>query len=132
MSASTQGAVVNHGSSGFQTAFAYPGATLAPGAKLEVAFDLFTGPKEYYTLSRLPDRQDGFTLCRLRYRNVRRARKSGWGDDYPNGDYNFLQRLSELTTIRPSHWNNGNPGFSQFTAMDPDLFHCPVLRLRPG
>jgi hypothetical protein len=33
----------------------------------------------------LPDRPNGFTLCRLRYRNVRRARKSGWGDDYPNG-----------------------------------------------
>ncbi|MEQ1727885.1 MAG: DUF4159 domain-containing protein [Vicinamibacterales bacterium] len=77
----------------------------------------------------LPDRQDGFTLCRLRYANVRRARKSGWGDDYPNGDYNFLQRLSELTTIKSSRWNNGNPGFSQFTAMDPDLFHCPVLRM---
>lgn len=78
----------------------------------------------------LPDRQDGFTLCRLRYRNARRARKSGWGDDYPNGDYNFLQRLAELTTIRPSHWNNGNPGFAQFTALDPDLFHCPVVRMQ--
>lgn len=78
----------------------------------------------------LPDRQDGFTLCRLRYRNVRRARKSGWGDDYPNGDYNFLQRLAELTTIKPSHWNNGNPGFAQFTAMDPDLFHCPIVRMQ--
>jgi hypothetical protein len=77
----------------------------------------------------LPDRQDGFTLCRLRYTNDRRARKSGWGDDYPNGDYNFLQRLAELTTIRPSRWNNGYPGFSQFQATDPDLFHCPVLRM---
>ena len=46
----------------------------------------------------LPDRQNGFTFCRLRYTNVRRVRKSGWGDDYPNGDYNFLQRLAELTT----------------------------------
>lgn len=78
----------------------------------------------------LPDRQDGFTLCRLRYRNARRARKSGWGDDYPNGDYNFLQRLAELTTIRPSRWNNGNPGFAQFSALDPDLFHCPVVRMQ--
>jgi hypothetical protein len=78
----------------------------------------------------LPDRQDGFTLCRLRYTNVRRARKSGWGDDYPNGDYNFLQRLAELTTIKPSHWDNGHPGFAQFTAMDPDLFHCPFLRMQ--
>jgi len=78
----------------------------------------------------LPDRQNGFVLCRLRYTNVRRARKSGWGDDYPNGDYNFLQRLAELTTIKMSHWDNGYPGFSQFTAMDPDLFHCPVLRMQ--
>src|SRR6187455_1249622 len=54
----------------------------------------------------LPDRQNGFTLCRLRYTNMRRARKSGWGDDYPNGDYNFLQRLAELTTIKMSHWDN--------------------------
>jgi hypothetical protein len=70
----------------------------------------------------LPDRQDGFVLCRLRYKNVRRVRKSGWGDDYPNGDYNFLQRLAELTTIKMSHWDNGYPGSSQFTAMDPNLF----------
>jgi len=78
----------------------------------------------------LPDIQNGFTLCRLRYTNVRRERKSGWGDDYPNGDYNFLQRLAELTTIKASHWNNGYPGFAQFTAMDPDLFHCPMVRMQ--
>jgi hypothetical protein len=78
----------------------------------------------------LPDVQNGFTLCRLRYTNARRARKSGWGDDYPNGDFNFLQRLQELTSIKASHWNNGYPGFSNFTPMDPDLFHCPVLRMQ--
>jgi hypothetical protein len=48
----------------------------------------------------LPDRPIGFTLCRLRYTNVRRARKSGWGDDYPNGDYNFLQRLADSRQSR--------------------------------
>ncbi len=78
----------------------------------------------------LPDRSDGFTLCRLRYRNVRRARKSGWGDDYPNGDYNFLQRLGELTKITLSRWNNGYPGFAQFTALDPNLFRCPMVRMQ--
>lgn len=78
----------------------------------------------------LPDQQTGFTLCRLRYTNVRRARKSGWGDDYPNGDFNFLQRLQELTSIKASRWNNGYPGFSNFTTMDPDLFHCPVVRMQ--
>jgi YidC/Oxa1 family membrane protein insertase len=43
---------------GFQTALAYPAATIAPGQKLELGFELFAGPKEYYTLSRLPDRQE--------------------------------------------------------------------------
>ena len=45
----------------------------------------------------LPDKSLAFTFCRLRYQNIRRARKSGWGDDYPQADYNFLVRLSELT-----------------------------------
>ncbi|MBI3881011.1 MAG: membrane protein insertase YidC [Verrucomicrobia bacterium] len=43
---------------GIQTALTYPGATLQPGGKVELAFDLFAGPKEYYTLSLLPERQD--------------------------------------------------------------------------
>src|SRR6185295_9648218 len=41
----------------------------------------------------LPDKPLGFTFCRLRYENIRRARKSGWGDDYPQADYNFMVRL---------------------------------------
>jgi hypothetical protein len=45
----------------------------------------------------LPDKPLGFTFCRLRYQNIRRARKSGWGDDYPQADYNFMVRLAELT-----------------------------------
>jgi len=59
---------------------------------------------------RTPDKALGFTFCRLRYQNIRRARKSGWGDDYPQADYNFLVRLSELTTTRISRRNNGDPG----------------------
>src|SRR5574339_250069 len=52
----------------------------------------------------LPDKRLGFTFCRLRYQNIRRARKSGWGDDYPQADYNFLVRISELTKTRISRW----------------------------
>src|SRR5262249_14613419 len=69
----------------------------------------------------LPDKPLGFTFCRLRYQNIRRARKSGWGDDYPQADYNFLVRFSEVTKTRISRWNNGDPGFANVTAMDPDL-----------
>jgi hypothetical protein len=78
----------------------------------------------------LPDKFIGFTFCRLRYRNVRRARKSGWGDDYPQADYNFLVRLSELTKTHISRWSNGDPGFANVTLMDPDLFRCPWLRMQ--
>jgi len=81
----------------------------------------------------LPDKPLGFTFCRLRYQNIRRARKSGWGDDYPQADYNFMVRLSELTKTKISRWNNGDPGFANVTAMDPDLFQCPscACRMRP-
>jgi hypothetical protein len=78
----------------------------------------------------LPDKAIGFTFCRLRYQNIRRARKSGWGDDYPQADYNFLVRLSELTKTTISRWNNGDPGFANVTAMDPHLFQCPYLRMQ--
>jgi hypothetical protein len=78
----------------------------------------------------LPDKLLGFTYCRLRYQNIRRARKSGWGDDYPQADYNLLVRLSELTKTRVSRWNNGDPGFANVTAMDPDLFKCPFVKMQ--
>jgi Domain of unknown function (DUF4159) len=78
----------------------------------------------------LPDKPVGFTFCRLRYQNIRRARKSGWGDDYPQADYNFLVRLSELTRTTISSWNDGYPGFANVTATDPNLFHCPYLRMQ--
>jgi hypothetical protein len=69
----------------------------------------------------LPDKPLGFTFCRLRYVNIRRARKSGWGDDYPQADYNFMVRLAELTRTPISLWNNGYPGFANVTAMDLDV-----------
>ena len=78
----------------------------------------------------IPETTLDFTFCRLRYNNVRRARKSGWGDDYPQADFNFMTRLSELTKTKISRWNNGDPGFANVTAMDPDLFRCPYLRMQ--
>jgi hypothetical protein len=78
----------------------------------------------------LPDKLLGFTYCRLRYQNIRRARKSGWGDDYPQADFNLMVRLSELTKTRISRWDNGDPGFANVTAMDPDLFKCPFVKMQ--
>src|SRR3954463_10471298 len=78
----------------------------------------------------LPDQPLGFTFCRLRYQNIRRARKSGWGDDYPQADFNLMVRLTELTRTTISTWNNGDPGFANVTATDPELFRCPYLRMQ--
>jgi hypothetical protein len=78
----------------------------------------------------MPDKPVGFTYCRLRYERMRAARKSGWGDDYPQADYNFMVRLAELTTTTISRWDNGYPGFANVTPMDPNLFRCPYLRMQ--
>jgi hypothetical protein len=80
----------------------------------------------------LPDQQRGFTFCRLRYDRTRRQRKSGWWDDYPASDFNFLTRLEELTTVTISRWASGDPGFAQVTVEDPNLFHCPFLKMQGG
>jgi Domain of unknown function (DUF4159) len=80
----------------------------------------------------LPDIPRGFTFCRLRYERTRRQRKTGWWDDYPASDFNFLSRLEELTTVSISRWKNGDPGFAQVTLEDPDLFRCPFLKMQGG
>lgn len=77
----------------------------------------------------LPD-QPGFTFCRLRYERMRRQRKSGWWDDYPASDYNFLERFEELTTVEIARWANGDPGFAQVTVQDLDLYRCPFLKMQ--
>ncbi len=78
----------------------------------------------------LPDLPRGFTFCRLRYERTRRQRKTGWWDDYPASDFNFLTRFEELTKVSISRWANGEPGFAQVTLQDPNLFHCPFLKMQ--
>jgi hypothetical protein len=78
----------------------------------------------------MPDGARGFVFCRLRYDQTRRQRKSGWWDDYPASDFNFLDRFEELTTVTIARWLNGDPGFAQVTVDDPDLFRCPFLKMQ--
>jgi Domain of unknown function (DUF4159) len=78
----------------------------------------------------LPSIQRGFTFCRLRYERTRQQRKSGWWDDYPASDFNFLTRFEELSTVSISRWANGDPGFAQVTLQDPALFHCAFLKMQ--
>src|ERR1051326_5166551 len=78
----------------------------------------------------LPDLQRGFTFCRLRYERTRIQRKSGWWDDYPASDYNFLERFAELTTIGIARWANGDPGFAQVAVEDSALYRCPFIKMQ--
>jgi hypothetical protein len=115
----------------FAMALALAVVLAAVGAAAQRSFILTNGRNLQVPINHgLPDKPFGFTFCRLRYQNIRRARKSGWGDDYPQADNNLMVRLSELTKTPISRWNDGSPGFANVTAMDPDLFQCPYLRMQ--
>jgi len=76
----------------------------------------------------LPERRGGFVFCRLWYDQARSMPSGlGWSTDYPAADGNFLIRLEELTPIRISRWDNGEPGIAAMRATDPNLFQCPFL-----
>ena len=113
---------------GFACAIALAGAAVAGAAQVTI---MTNGRNLQVPINHgLPEQQVGYMYCRLRYQNVRRQRKSGWGDDYPQADNNFMVRLTELTRTPISHWDNGDPGFANVTPMDPDLFRCPYLRMQ--
>ena len=78
----------------------------------------------------MPEYLGGFTFCRLNYQMTQRIRKTGWSDDYPASDFNFMNRLEELTTTAISHWANGDPGFVQVRLTDADLFRCPFIKMQ--
>ena len=70
----------------------------------------------------------GFTFCRLLYQSVRREPLGhGWNTDYPGSDWNFLERLEELTTVHPATWADGQPGFAVVRPSQDELFECPFL-----
>jgi hypothetical protein len=70
----------------------------------------------------------GFTFCRLLYRSVRREPLGhGWNTDYPGSDWNFLDRLEELTAVQPAKWEDGWPGFAVVRPSQDELFECPFL-----
>ena len=70
----------------------------------------------------------GFTFCRLLYQSVRREPLGhGWNTDYPGSDWNFMERLEELTTVRIAQWTDGQPGFAVVRPSQDELFECPFL-----
>lgn len=70
----------------------------------------------------------GFTFCRLQYQSVtREQRGQGWSTDYPNSDHNFTVRFEELTTVQPSEWADGEPGYAVVRTQQRELYECPFL-----
>jgi hypothetical protein len=73
-------------------------------------------------------RDRGFTFCRLLYKDVRYEEMGhGWNTDYPGSDYNFLDRLEELTTARPAKWGDGQPGNAVVRSTQEELYECPFV-----
>ncbi len=69
-----------------------------------------------------------FTFCRLLYQSVRREPMGhGWNTDYPGSDWNFMERLAELTTVPTAVWADGQPGFAVVRPGQDELFECPFL-----
>jgi hypothetical protein len=62
-------------------------------------------------------------LCRLAYQG------RGWATDYPDADYNFSTRLSELTKTSVSKKADGEPNPLIVRPADPALLHCPFVML---
>jgi hypothetical protein len=62
-------------------------------------------------------------LCRLAYQG------RAWATDYPDADYNFSTRLSELTKTAVSRRADGEPNPLIVRPSDPALFHCSFVML---
>ena len=62
-------------------------------------------------------------LCRLAYDG------RGWATDYPDADYNFSTRLSELTKTPVSKKHDGEANPLIVRPSDDALFHCPWVML---
>lgn len=71
---------------------------------------------------------DGFTICKLMYTQVRREQWGiGWLTDYPYAAVNLMIRASELTKIRVSWDANHNPHPWVVRLTDAALFQCPMI-----
>lgn len=71
-----------------------------------------------------PDDFDGYWhFCRLYYQG------RGAMTDYPDADYNFSQRLSELTRTTVSKQPGGQANPLIVRPSDPELFDCPFVMM---
>ena len=83
------------------------------------------GRQRFYsaTLASKDSFQEGWHFCRLAYNG------RAWSTDYPDADYNFSQRLSELTKTTVSKDPTGTPLPLIVRPTDDTIFHCPFVML---
>lgn len=74
----------------------------------------------------MPD--GSFVICRLAYRQIRREPSGiGWMTDYPYAEINLMTRFSELTKVRVSRVDRGEPHHYVVQPTDKTLFNCPII-----
>ncbi|HUP40217.1 MAG TPA: DUF4159 domain-containing protein, partial [Vicinamibacterales bacterium] len=96
---------------------------LALAASTLVAAQFGRGRQPRVTLA-TPESFDGdWHFCRLAYQG------RGWATDYPDADYNFSQRLSELTKTPVSKDASATPRPLIVRPTDEVLFKCPFVML---
>jgi len=72
---------------------------------------------------------NAFTFCRIQYDSYGGGRRSWskWRVDYPDSDYNFSLRLSQLTSIEVSRHPDGRIRHDIVRLDDPALRHYPFI-----
>jgi len=66
-----------------------------------------------------------FTFCRIQYRSY--GGRWGWDTDYPDSDFNFSLRLSQLTTIEVNRNEHGEIQYVNLPLTNPNLFNYPWI-----
>jgi hypothetical protein len=83
---------------------------------------------EYGRTEPLKFKPNVFTFCRIQYNSGgRRWGRGGWRTDWPESDYNFSLRLSQLTTIEVNRDERGEIKYVDLPLTDPELFNYPFI-----
>jgi uncharacterized protein DUF4159 len=101
-------------------------ALLTCSALAAMSFAQYGRQRGFYPRARLatPESFDGsWHFCRLAYQG------RAWATDYPDADYNYSTRLSELTKTPVSKQQDGEPKPLIVRPIDDVLFHCPFVML---
>ncbi len=83
-------------------------------------------PPRFPDAATLTDRR--FIFCRVLYTSVRSEwLGTGWNTDYPDGDFNFMQRFEEFTRAEVSRDGDGHPNHVVVDLNNDHLFSFPFL-----